>query len=274
MTTSLLSPTSPARLDDLSEDERNEAFDRLQERLPDVWRAMRANDPRESVVVVPSMSIERMVPGSGASNQRTGGALSVHAAAAATAPAQAGLRDLDARRPGGHRVLPVPAPGGDPQPRQGPAVAGLRGRLLGHPADREAAGPAADGQPASVPSFPTRPSRTWCPTTRPGSNGTSPCCSAYPCTAPTPATSPRHEDRLPRGLCRGGDLAPHGGQRRPDRRRRRDRPRPTAVRASQSDRRHGQAQRGRVRAPATPRSTSRACPPAATPRSATPCATA
>ena len=69
MTTSLLSPTSPARLDDLSEDERNEAFDRLQERLPAVWRAMRANDPRESVVVVPSMSIERMVPGSGASNR-------------------------------------------------------------------------------------------------------------------------------------------------------------------------------------------------------------
>jgi len=69
VTTSLLSPTSPTRLDDLSEDERNEAFDRLQERLPAVWRAMRANDPRESVVVVPSMSIERMVPGSGASNR-------------------------------------------------------------------------------------------------------------------------------------------------------------------------------------------------------------
>jgi hypothetical protein len=61
--------TSPTRLDDLTEDDRNEAFDRLQRRLPDVWRAMRANDPRESVVVVPSMSIDRMVASSGAFNQ-------------------------------------------------------------------------------------------------------------------------------------------------------------------------------------------------------------
>ena len=53
MTTSLLSPTSPTRLDDLSEDERNEAFDRLQQGLPAVWRSIRANNPRESVVVVP-----------------------------------------------------------------------------------------------------------------------------------------------------------------------------------------------------------------------------
>ena len=69
MTTSLLSPTAPARLDDLSEDERNEAFDRLQQRLPAVWRAMRANEPRESVVVVPSMSLGQMGPGSGAANR-------------------------------------------------------------------------------------------------------------------------------------------------------------------------------------------------------------
>ncbi len=69
MTTSLPSPTSPSRLEDLSEDERNEAFDRLQQRLPAVWRAIRSNDPRESVIVVPSMSIDRMLPGSGAANQ-------------------------------------------------------------------------------------------------------------------------------------------------------------------------------------------------------------
>ena len=61
--------TTPTRLRDLSEDDRNEAFDRLQRRLPDVWRAMRANDPRESVVVVPSISIDRMVASSGAFNQ-------------------------------------------------------------------------------------------------------------------------------------------------------------------------------------------------------------
>jgi hypothetical protein len=64
-----MSLPSPSRLEDLSEDERNEAFDRLQRRLPSVWRAMRANDARESVVVIPSMSIDRMVAGSGASNR-------------------------------------------------------------------------------------------------------------------------------------------------------------------------------------------------------------
>jgi hypothetical protein len=57
------------RLEDLSEEERNDAFDRLQARLPQVWRAWRTNDPRESVVVVPSMSLDRMVPGSGALNR-------------------------------------------------------------------------------------------------------------------------------------------------------------------------------------------------------------
>ena len=60
---------SETRLLDLSEDDRNDAFDRLQQRLPAVWRAFRANDPRESVVVVPSMSIDRMVATSGASNR-------------------------------------------------------------------------------------------------------------------------------------------------------------------------------------------------------------
>ncbi|HEU4332724.1 MAG TPA: peptide ligase PGM1-related protein [Lapillicoccus sp.] len=57
------------RLDALSEDERNEAFDRLQSGLPSVWRAFRSNDPRESVVVVPSMTLGRMGAGSGAANQ-------------------------------------------------------------------------------------------------------------------------------------------------------------------------------------------------------------
>ena len=34
-------------LAELDEDGRNEAFDRLQVRMPEVWRAMRADDPRE-----------------------------------------------------------------------------------------------------------------------------------------------------------------------------------------------------------------------------------
>ena len=44
------------RLSDLSERERNERFERLQERLVDVWRAMRLNEPGESIVVVPSVA--------------------------------------------------------------------------------------------------------------------------------------------------------------------------------------------------------------------------
>src|SRR5690349_24012300 len=56
-------------LADLSEDQRNEAFDRLQSGLPSVWRAFRSNDPRESVVVIPSMTIDRIGPGSGAANR-------------------------------------------------------------------------------------------------------------------------------------------------------------------------------------------------------------
>jgi hypothetical protein len=58
-----------AVLADLTEEQRNEAFDRLQAGLPSVWRAFRANDPRESVVVIPSMSLDRIGPGSGAANQ-------------------------------------------------------------------------------------------------------------------------------------------------------------------------------------------------------------
>src|SRR4051794_35560147 len=44
------------RLSDLSERERGDRFDRLQERLEPVWRLMRRNDPLESLVVVPSIA--------------------------------------------------------------------------------------------------------------------------------------------------------------------------------------------------------------------------
>lgn len=56
-------------LADLDEDARNAVFDRLQARLPDVWRAIRRGDPRESVVVVPSMSVDRVVQSTGGMNQ-------------------------------------------------------------------------------------------------------------------------------------------------------------------------------------------------------------
>jgi hypothetical protein len=44
------------RLSDLSEQERADRFARLQERLEPVWRIMRLNDPRESLVVAPSIA--------------------------------------------------------------------------------------------------------------------------------------------------------------------------------------------------------------------------
>jgi hypothetical protein len=58
-----------ATLGDLDEEARNAAYDRLQQRLPAVWRAMRLNEPGESVVVVPSVTVDRVTAGSGAVTQ-------------------------------------------------------------------------------------------------------------------------------------------------------------------------------------------------------------
>ena len=64
-----LDETAGPFLHELGEAERAAAYDRLQAGLPDVWRAMRLNLPDESVVVVPSVSIDRVVPRYGALNQ-------------------------------------------------------------------------------------------------------------------------------------------------------------------------------------------------------------
>jgi hypothetical protein len=53
------------RLSDLSEEERYRSFDDLQLAMPAVWESMRRGLADESVVVVPSISIERTTPGSG-----------------------------------------------------------------------------------------------------------------------------------------------------------------------------------------------------------------
>ena len=54
--------TTEARtLRSLSEREREERFDALQRRLPAVWDAMRLNLPGESIVVVPSVTLDRVV---------------------------------------------------------------------------------------------------------------------------------------------------------------------------------------------------------------------
>lgn len=53
------------QLSQLNEDERYGSFDDLQLSMPDVWESMQRGFADESVVVVPSISIERRTPGSG-----------------------------------------------------------------------------------------------------------------------------------------------------------------------------------------------------------------
>jgi hypothetical protein len=57
--------TTPQRLSDLDESERNRRFARLQERMPAVWAATRLDLEDESVVVVPSVTLDPAVPGAG-----------------------------------------------------------------------------------------------------------------------------------------------------------------------------------------------------------------
>jgi hypothetical protein len=61
--------SSPETLSHLSEEERYERFDVLQARMPAVWDAMRLNHDDESVVVVPSISLDRASAASGTITQ-------------------------------------------------------------------------------------------------------------------------------------------------------------------------------------------------------------
>lgn len=70
MTGDLWTPVSlPDVLSSLSEDERYRRFDQLQERMAGVWEAMRLNHDDESVVVVPSITLDRAVAASGSLTQ-------------------------------------------------------------------------------------------------------------------------------------------------------------------------------------------------------------
>lgn len=60
---------TPVTLPELDEAARYEVFDRLQGRMPSVWQAMRRDEPRESVVVVPSMTLDRVVSSPGGMSQ-------------------------------------------------------------------------------------------------------------------------------------------------------------------------------------------------------------
>jgi len=56
-------------LAELSDEERYERFDRLQERMRGVWQIMSRNEEDESVVVIPSVSVDRINERSGSLQQ-------------------------------------------------------------------------------------------------------------------------------------------------------------------------------------------------------------
>ncbi len=62
-------PRESEVLSALSESERYRRFDSLQARFPDVWEAMRLNHEDESVVVVPSITLDRAMAASGSLTQ-------------------------------------------------------------------------------------------------------------------------------------------------------------------------------------------------------------
>jgi hypothetical protein len=61
--------TRPLTLAELDPGERERRFARLQARMPEVWRTMRLNQEGESVVVVPSVTVDRVNQSSGSLTQ-------------------------------------------------------------------------------------------------------------------------------------------------------------------------------------------------------------
>jgi hypothetical protein len=61
--------TAATLLSSLSEEERYRRFDQLQARLVDVWGAIRLNHDDESVVIIPSITLDRAVAASGSLTQ-------------------------------------------------------------------------------------------------------------------------------------------------------------------------------------------------------------
>ena len=127
MSTTSLSPPSPGRtLSELTEPERYAAFDRLQEAMPDVWAAMRRQLDDESVVVVPSISLEHTTATSGTLVQ----AMEERALFLLLLLRQPRLRMIFVTSLPvdgvGRGVLPRPAAGSHPVARAGPAHVGQR----------------------------------------------------------------------------------------------------------------------------------------------------
>ena len=60
---------APDVLSALTEEERYRRFDTLQARMPEVWESMRLNHADESVVVIPSITLDKAVGESGSMTQ-------------------------------------------------------------------------------------------------------------------------------------------------------------------------------------------------------------
>ena len=71
MTGDLWTPpdVGPDVLSALSEEERYRRFDALQARMPEVWESTRLNHDDESVVVIPSITLDRAASSSGSMTQ-------------------------------------------------------------------------------------------------------------------------------------------------------------------------------------------------------------
>src|SRR4051794_29756896 len=67
--TTARSAGAPTLLSALSEEERYRRFDTLQARMHTVWQAMRLNGEDESVVVIPSITLDKAVASAGTLTQ-------------------------------------------------------------------------------------------------------------------------------------------------------------------------------------------------------------
>ena len=85
-------------LSDLDDEQRYEIFDRLQRNLPAVWDAMRLNLENESVVVIPSVTLDRLGERQRQHDAGLRGAVPLPAPAAARAAAAHGVRHVDTDR--------------------------------------------------------------------------------------------------------------------------------------------------------------------------------
>ena len=161
----------------------------------------------ESVVVIPSVTLDRRRRAERHADAGVRGAIPFPAAAAPPAAAAHGVRDVDADRARHRRVLPGAAARCDPEPCPVPADARLRQRLL-----RPAAQPEVAGAPAATPpdrgahprpdTLPSRAVQHHRAGARCRTGARHPHVRRRP--APGPA---RHEDRVPAAVRRGGRAA-------------------------------------------------------------------